>query len=149
MSTMIERRTEGLPLRLVDWFDDFLPWTDRGRFTDMIRVEESVDHGVLTIRAEMPGIDPDKDVDITISDGVMTITAERRSEETKTEDGKNGRHVTRSEFKYGSFVRRLAVPKECKVSDTTATYRDGILTVTVPMPKAEVPPAVKVPVSRQ
>jgi HSP20 family protein len=52
---------------------------------DVLRVEGYEGGGALVIRAEMPGIDPDKDVDISVSDGMLTIKAERR-EEKKQED---------------------------------------------------------------
>lgn len=142
MATTIERRTDALP-RLVDWFDDLFPWLERTRGTDLIRVEETMDDGTLVIRAEMPGIDPEKDVDITVADGRLTITAERRQETTETDDGR-----TRTEFRYGTFMRTLTVPRESTVEDITAGYKDGILTITIPMPEPKAPEATKVTVTR-
>jgi HSP20 family protein len=110
---------------------------------EMIRVEETVNDDHLTIKAEMPGIDPAKDVEIEFADGLLTISAERREEE-KTED--NGRTV--SEFRYGSFRRTLRVPKDAKPEDVTAEYKDGILTILVPLPKATTPEVTKVAVTR-
>jgi HSP20 family protein len=81
----------------------------------------------MVIRAEMPGIDPDKDVEITLEEGVLSIRAERRSEKTDEQAGR-----TRSEFRYGSFSRSLRVPKEMNPDDVTASYKDGILEVRFP-----------------
>ena len=74
------------------------------------------------LRAELPGIDPAKDVDITVSDGRLTIKAER----TEKAESKG-----RSEFSYGSFVRSVSFPAGANEDDITATYDQGILTVSV------------------
>jgi HSP20 family protein len=132
--------------RLTDWLDlPDISWaTDRPRFAEMIKIEENVKDDKLEIRAEMPGIDPDKDVDISIADGVLTINAERREEEKSERDG-----TKFSEFRYGSFMRSLTVPKSTSVKDVQATYKDGILTIVVPTPQEKKAEATKVPVSRK
>ncbi len=108
-----------------------------------LRVEEFVDAGALVVRAEMPGIDPEKDVEITVADGVLTITASR---EEKTEHKEKDSY--RSEFRYGSFSRSVVLPAGATEEDVTASYTDGVLEVRVPLgeePKAE---PKKVPVTR-
>jgi HSP20 family protein len=123
----------------LDWFDRLFEWPwPRPRFmpalfrslegAEMLRVEEFVEGGEVVVRAEMPGIDPEKDVEITVSDHVLRIRAERR-EEKKTED-KGG---YRSEFRYGSFARSVALPAGASERDVKATYRDGILEVRLPI----------------
>ncbi|WP_285761085.1 Hsp20/alpha crystallin family protein [Nocardiopsis ansamitocini] len=87
-----------------------------------ISVEDVVRDGHYVIRAELPGIDPDKDVAVTVSPGRLTIEAERR------EEHREGR---RSEFRYGSFTRTVALPKNCDENDVTATYEKGILEVSL------------------
>ena len=74
------------------------------------------------MRAEIPGVDPAKDVDITVHDGRLTIKAER------TEKSESG---GRSEFSYGSFERTVTLPQGADEDDITATYDKGILTVSV------------------
>jgi HSP20 family protein len=101
-----------------------VPWTE-GR----MRIEEEMQDGMLVIRAELPGIDPEKDVEIDVTDDRLSIRAERRTEETETEGG-----AVRSEFRYGALSRIVALPRETKVDDITATYKDGILEVKVPIP---------------
>lgn len=110
--------------------------------TPTMRVEEFRDGQNLVVKAEMPGIDPEKDVDISVSEGVLHIQAQR---EEKTEHkGKDG---YRSEFRYGSFLRDIALPRGCKEEEVTASYRDGVLEVRVPVP--EQPESTKkVPVVR-
>jgi HSP20 family protein len=146
MTTTLERRPDGLFLnRFADWFDlpDLTRFFDRGTLGELIRIEETVKDDILEIRAEMPGIDPEKDVQITVVDGMLTIAAERHAE---TRDEQRG--TSFSEFRYGSFVRSLTVPKNTVAGDVSASYKDGILTVTVPRPKDGPPTVTKVPVTR-
>ena len=69
------------------------------------RVEEFEKDGKLVIRAEAPGIDPDKDVELAVSEGVMRLMVHRQKG-SRTSDA---RHY-RSEFHYGSFTRLVALP---------------------------------------
>ena len=99
----------------------------------MIRVEDELKDGGYELRAEIPGVDPDKDVDISVRDGVLTIKAERTE---KTES------TGRSEFSYGSFVRAVTLPPGADEDAIKASYDKGILTVSVPV-VAAAPPAEK------
>ena len=63
-------------------------------------MEDCREDGTLVIRADLPGIDPDKDVELTFSDG-RHIEAERREEEKREEKG-----YTRQEVRHGSLSRR-------------------------------------------
>jgi len=106
-----------------------------------IRVNQYQEDGHLVIQAELPGVDPAKDVDLTVSDGALHIKAERHVEEKSEQRGYN-----RSEFRYGSFTRTLPLPDGVAVSDVTAGYKDGILEIRLPTPPAETEPAQKIPV---
>jgi len=112
--------------RVVDWFDGLFPselaW--RARVQHTMRIEEFSRDGAYVLRAEMPGIDPDKDVDVAVSNGFLTIQARR---EVVIKDSH------RSEFQYGEFNRSIALPSGAKGDDVKATYKDGILEVVVPM----------------
>jgi HSP20 family protein len=134
------RRQPLLP-DLSDWFDSFpnlMGWRPMASL-QAIRVEDFVEGDDYVVRAELPGIDPDKDVDITVQGGVLTIRAERKEEKSE----KN-----RSEFRYGSFVRSVRLPEGAKQDDVKAAYKDGILTVRVGLaqPSTE---AKKINVSRE
>lgn len=111
----------------------------------MMRLEEFIEGNTCVIRAELPGIDPEKDVDITVADGVLHLRAQREeSSEEKRPDG------YRSEFHYGHMARSIRLPEGATESDVTATYKDGILEVRVPAPPKEMaaPTSRKVPVAR-
>jgi HSP20 family protein len=104
---------------------------------DLIRVDEYRDKDAQVIRAELPGIDPDKDVEVTVTNGMLRISAERRVEEKTEEKG-----FTRHEMRYGSLSRTLPLPDDATESDITASYKDGILEIRVPVAE---PPAAAEP----
>jgi HSP20 family protein len=83
----------------------------------------------LHVRLEVPGIDPDADVDIEVENGVLRVSGERRQEETKEENG-----WSRKEMRYGRFERRLALPDGVDAENVRASYDAGILDITVPLP---------------
>ncbi|WP_431933212.1 Hsp20/alpha crystallin family protein [Nonomuraea jabiensis] len=87
-----------------------------------IRFEDFIKDGRYVLRAELPGIDPDKDVEITLANGILTIRAERRHEE---------KDAHRTEFAYGAFTRSIALPTGADDKDVIATYDQGILEVSV------------------
>ena len=82
MSGMIER-LPGWPALpdLFGWIEAGLPGAHPAPGTHGIRVEERLTDGTYVLRAELPGIDPAKDVEITVTEGVLTLRAER-SEDT-------------------------------------------------------------------
>lgn len=111
---------------------------DRG----WLRVEQFTDDGTLVVRAELPDIDPEKDVELSVADGVLHIEAHR---EDKTEH--KDAEVYRSEFRYGSFVRNIPLPERTRDEDIAATYKDGILEVRAPLAEEPAEAVRKVPIS--
>ena len=95
-----------------------------------IKVEDKVEDGKYELQAELPGVDPSKDVDVTVRDGILTIKAERS--EKKDSNG-------RSEFTYGSFSRSVTLPAGADEDHIKASYDKGILIVSVPLTESEVP----------
>jgi HSP20 family protein len=87
-----------------------------------MRMEEQLANGRYLIRAELPGVDPAKDIEVSVSKGVLTVHAERHEEMA-------GQH--RSEFRYGTFTRHVALPVTAVLSDVQATYDRGILEISV------------------
>lgn len=110
---------------------------------EWLRVEEFVEDNTLVVRAELPGIDPEKDVDISVVNGALVIRAQKEEmSEKKDKDS------YRSEFRYGSFVREIALPAGVDEAQIAATYRDGVLEVRVPTGEPIEPAKVKIPISR-
>jgi HSP20 family molecular chaperone IbpA len=95
---------------------------------NLLRLEDETREGLYLVRAELPGVDPIEDIEVTVRDGRLTIRAER-SQTAET----NGR----SEFSYGSFARTVELPVAADEDDINATYDRGILTVSVPLSEAE------------
>jgi HSP20 family protein len=91
-----------------------------------IRMETHFEPDAYIVRGEMPGIDPAKDFEVTVADGVLTIHAERTEQQTE-------RH--HSEFRYGSYDRSMRLPEGAKPDKVTANYTGGILTVRVGLDK--------------
>jgi HSP20 family protein len=129
----------------LDWPGDMLRrffdsgWDGEG----WLRVEEFRDGDTLVIRAELPGVDPEKDVELTVADDVLHIRAERQERSENTD--KAGYH---SEFRYGAFVRNVPLPAGVNQDDIQANYQDGILDVRIPMPKETKKSTTKIAINR-
>jgi HSP20 family protein len=106
---------------------------------DFVWSEEGVEDDTCVIRAELPGVDPDKDVEISVADGILHLHAER--EERTEEELPSG---YRSEFHYGSLERSIRLPEGVTEADIKASYKDGILEVRVPAPKPATKPSTKI-----
>jgi HSP20 family protein len=111
---------------LVDWLES--PWAGPPQFTaaQSFRVEEVARDNRHVIRAELPGLDPEKDIEVTVEGSTLTIHAERRQEDSEP---------YRSEFRYGSLTRLVTLPAKVDAKDVTARYQRGVLEVSVPAPE--------------
>lgn len=109
--------------------------------TNPMHIEEFVDGDTCVIRAELPGVDPDKDIELTVSGGMLHMSAQR--EERKEEERPDGYH---SEFRYGSFRRSVRLPDGATESDVKANYKDGILEIRIPMPNKDASTTKRVPI---
>ena len=137
MSSLIRRDPRTVFPEMWDWFEaPFM--TLRPYLSQPIRVEDYIEDDHYLIRAELAGIDPAKDVEVTVGSGYLTIHAERSD---KTE----AKH--RSEFRYGSFTRTLMLPPNADEDAITASYRDGILTVSIGLKEEKKESARKIEVT--
>lgn len=149
---LIRRRGDSTELApsLFDWTLPAPGWFARlddlfrdGDGRQVLRVDEFEEKGNLVVRAEVPGIDPDKDVEIRVSGGALSIRVEHteREEDTKKE-------FHRKEIRYGGYYRTLPLPEGVKETDVSASYKDGILEIRVPVPEETETEAHRVPVNR-
>ena len=108
---------------LTDWLES--PWTGPPPFTaaQTFRVEEVAQENRYVIRAELPGLDPEKDIEVNVDGRTLTIYAQRRQEDSGP---------YRSEFRYGSVTRLVRLPAKVDAKDVTARYERGVLEVSVP-----------------
>jgi len=131
------------PLEL-EWPERLRRWLDVDVDTDKwMRVEETREDGFVYVKAELPGIDPDKDIDVWVADGMLHISARREEKEESKDKG-----VYRSEFHYGEFSRTLPMPSGIDQSSVKASYKDGILEIRVPYEVEPKNTSVKIPIKR-
>jgi len=94
---------------------------------DLLRVEETIEDDDSVIRIEIPGVDPDEDIDVKVAGGRLLVSARR---ERRAESKGNG---YRSEFQYGTFHRSMPLSPGVDAGDVEAKYTDGILEIRVPI----------------
>ncbi|NOX89960.1 MAG: Hsp20/alpha crystallin family protein, partial [Calditrichaeota bacterium] len=95
-----------------------------GSFMPSVDVKEKDDEFVVT--AELPGMDA-KDVDISISDDILTLRGEKKEEKEEKEG-----NYYRRECSYGSFHRDIPLPAEVETDKVEAEFKRGVLTVHLP-----------------
>jgi HSP20 family protein len=117
--------------RINRMFDEFFhgfslaPWAEeRMEWLPLVDVSETDD--AVRVTAELPGI-PAKEVDISLTDDLLTIRGEKKSEQSQMK-----RDYHRVERSYGLFTRTVRLPAVVDAEKVEATFRDGILTVTMP-----------------
>lgn len=80
----------------------------------------------FVVKAELPGIDP-KDIDISLANDILTIKGEKKQEKEEKEE--NYHIIERS---YGSFTRSIRLPREVQSDKISASYKNGVLKITLP-----------------
>ena len=118
-------------------FDDFgfgRPWRSPGWFHRSQGWAPDVDiyqrNDQLIIKADLPGMSKE-DITVDLTDNRVTIRGERKSEREEEHEG-----VYRTERSYGSFHREIALPEGAISDQAKATFRDGVLEITMPAPPA-------------
>ncbi|MEU9480546.1 Hsp20/alpha crystallin family protein [Streptomyces sp. NPDC048191] len=116
MATLARRQRFSFP-DMPDWFE-----TIPSKFSmPALRIEDYTEDDRYVMRAELPGMAAE-DIDVVISDGVLTVEAER------TERDIDKHH---SELRYGAVSRSLTLPPGADEDDVRADYTDGMLTISV------------------
>ena len=131
MTTMTRYPGSTMAPEIFAWLESALPFSG----WRSVAVEEYTDERGYVLRAELPDRNPEKDISVTVADGVLTIAAKR--EQTK-HDGQQ------SEFRYGGVSRTVSLPAGVKGADVSASYSKGILEIHVPIEKSSAPHRVSV-----
>ena len=92
-------------------------------------IESHVANGNLVVKVDLPGIDP-KEVTLSVSGQQLRIEGERKREEKKEE-----KDYYYQEVSYGKFARVVPLPEGTDVEKVKASYKDGVLEITLPAPK--------------
>jgi HSP20 family protein len=127
-------------------FDDVFRGFDMAPFGGMSRMAswphvEVVDNDKhVRISAELPGLE-DKDVEILMGDGVLTIRGEKKSEIEDKERAFSERY-------YGRFERRIPLAWEVEEDKIDASFKNGVLTVTLPKAAESRPEVKRIPINR-
>jgi HSP20 family protein len=108
-------------------------------FTPRIDVSES--DAAYVVRADLPGVE-EKDIQISLEEGVLSIQGKLESEQ---EDERKG--LRYAERVRGSFERTIDLPGELDETKVTASYKQGVLTVTLPKQPAPKPQVRSIPIS--
>jgi HSP20 family protein len=137
----IDNGFDALVRRTFGDFGSSLLGSDTAGWTPAL--DARMDGDELHVRLELPGIDPSSDVDIEVNNGVLSVSGERRHEETKEGEG-----WFRREMRAGRFERRIALPDGADAESVRASYDAGILDIAVPVP-AKAKTKVKVEVGTQ
>ena len=139
--TTTERHRPGRLSDLLSWIED----TGLARLSDQemfsgIRIEDYVEDQAYVLRAEMPGVDPEHDIDVQVEEQLLTVTGRRREEK---------RDKNHQEFRYGAFTRSVPLPQGARVDQITARYVDGVLEVRLPLEEKVEPAVTRIPVQRE
>jgi HSP20 family protein len=115
----------------------FAPGRELSRLADLQtsawlpEVEVFERNGKLTIRADLPGLSKD-DINVQITGEAVEIRGERTQQKEENEEG-----YYRSERSYGSFYRRIPLPSGVSANEANATFRNGVLEITMPAPERQ------------
>ena len=113
--------------RIWDSFSERKPATKDGEGGEWLpSLDVSETKADFVVKAELPGVDPNE-IDISLTEGVLTVKGEKKQEREEKEEGY---HLV--ERSYGSFIRSLRLPREVQNEKINASYKDGVLRITLP-----------------
>jgi HSP20 family protein len=118
--SVITHMNTGALADALDWLDGpCVPLRPSGHHP--MRAEACRTDNTYTLRVEVPGVDPDKDLQVTVSGGILTVTAERHE---------NPAAQPHSEFRYGTLARSFRLPANADQERVQASYGHGIVEIT-------------------
>lgn len=110
----------------------------RGAWMPAVDIHETKE--AFEVVADLPGFDAN-DVDVSVQENTLTIRGERRREEIKENET-----LHRVEREYGVFERSFSLPRSADAENIRATYKDGVLSLTVPKREEAKPRSLKIDV---
>ena len=147
LPTIIRRKNYAAPGIFEDFFNDnFIPrffdgdnWITKDSKVPAVNVEE--DEKEYRIEVAAPGLEKE-DLKVSINDGVLTISSEKKEEKEDKKDS-----YIRREFGYTSFCRSFTLPDEVDADNINAKHKNGVLHVSIPKAEAKVVPVKDIKIS--
>jgi HSP20 family protein len=132
---------QGLRRAMDRLFEDFAPTRSlrSGEGADLtFPVDISESDNAITVKAVLPGIKPE-DVEITVSEGVLTVRGQTRQEVNDEKE-----NYYRREIRFGSFARAIPLPTRVNQEHADAEFNDGILTIQLPKAEEVRPKSIRI-----
>ena len=134
-------------MRLIKWrsqslfdpFTDLFGLQDEKSWAPAVDIYDNKDN--LVIKADLPGM-TQKDINVSVEDGVLRIKGEKKKEHEEKKE-----NYFRLEKSYGYFERSFALPMNVDATKVKATYKDGVLELTLPKKEEAKPKQIKVDVN--
>jgi HSP20 family protein len=134
LDDLFGRLPRGLNLRNSDFLPEGVEWRPATNISENDKE--------YTIKADLPEVKKD-DIDVSVSNGVLTLSGERRYEKSSENEKEH-----RRETFHGSFQRSFAVPDDVDVDSIKADTKDGVLVVHLPKKEAQKPEAISIKVGQ-
>jgi HSP20 family protein len=125
----MDRVFEGLFSDFGDFSSSLFKMDSKPSFSPRLNMSEGDNE--IEVSAELPGIE-EKDIQVTLKDGVLSIKGEKKMEEKKKEQS-----FYRVERHYGSFHRSVRIPEGIEADQIKASFRDGVLKINLPKSEKE------------
>jgi len=116
MTSAVQRTSQTVETDLANWMQAITE--------PDVCIEEYVDGDRRVIRVDIPGVHPNRDLDLTVDEEVLRLHGQRHAE-------KHDQHHT--VIRYGTFERIMSLPLGTRPEDVEAEYVDGVLTVSIPL----------------
>ena len=114
---------------------------ENGEYAPRMDMKETED--AFSVKLTMPGLEKD-DIDISITDGVLTVKAETKEDDEK--EGENAKWIVR-EHKHCAYYRSVRLPSEVQADKAEAEYKNGVLNLSLPKAEEVKPKSIPVKIS--
>jgi HSP20 family protein len=146
LPTIVRRRNVAVPSFVDEFFNDsilprFLDFNSGYGSTSLPSVNVEETDKEYRIELAAPGLEK-KDLKLSVNDGVLTISSEKKNENEENND-----HYIRREFSYSSFSRSFTLPEGTNSESIIASHKNGVLNITIPKEEVKEIPAKEIKIS--
>ncbi len=146
LPTIVRKRNLEVPSFVDEFFNDsflprFLDWGPSYKSSTLPSVNVEETEKEYRIEVAAPGLEK-KDMKISVNDGVLTISSEKKNENEETND-----HYIRREFSYSSFSRSFTLPEGTNSDNISASHKNGVLNISIPKEEVKLAPMKEIKIS--